>query len=113
MHPEQVKWVIVVSRAKGQPTNKHAHSNSISVKIELAHATTQNPLACLILVSRVRGGEDYATGPLYTKPLHSKVGDRADLPNTEKQSIRQNEETEEYVPNEKIREKQNRNKQYA
>ena len=43
----------------------------------------------------------------FKKPLPSKTGDVADFPNTEKQAerLRQNEKTEEFVPNEKNRTK--------
>ena len=39
------------------------------------------------------------------KPLLSGVEDVADYPNTKKRRLRQNEETKEYVPNEKLKQK--------
>ena len=41
----------------------------------------------------------------FKRPLLSKAGDLADFPNTKKQiqRVRQNNETEKYIPNERIR----------
>ena len=43
----------------------------------------------------------------FIKPLLSRTGDVSDFPNTQKQTerVRQNEETEEYVPNERTGQK--------